>query len=191
LNLIEFDFYSFDSNPSPVTVPGPAHQCRLSPVPTPVVCLSCECRGRAAAGHTAPRPQRRPHAPPPPPRCHVAPLVDRPPLPAVSPIMGAPSPPCPLFSFPSHPPSSLSSASCSCRPTGLPPPRHLRTVAPLSPLLDRDSPPLSPPPAAGLIDSLPGHRSSATALEHRRIGPFSLPHRRRLSPVRTPPPHLA
>jgi hypothetical protein len=37
----------------------------------------------------------------------------------------------------------------------------------------------------------PGHRSSAIASEHRRAAPFSPPHHRQPSPVRTPPSHLA
>jgi hypothetical protein len=58
-------------------------------------------------------------------------------------------------------------------------------------LLYHASPPSSPPPAAGLIDTLAGHRSSAAALERRHARPFSLPHHRWPSPVRTRPPHLA
>jgi hypothetical protein len=42
-------------------------------------------------------------------------------------------------------------------------------------LLDHASPPSSPPPTVGLIDALPDHRSSTTALEHRRAGPFLRP----------------
>jgi hypothetical protein len=95
-------------------------------------------RGRATTGDTtrpttmpAPRPSPTPHR-------RVAPPVGRPPFPAMSLIKGAPSPPRPLATFCLSPPvlpcerppersvaPLLSSpASCSLRPTGLPPPCH-------------------------------------------------------------------
>jgi hypothetical protein len=144
--------------------------------------------------------------PSPTPRRRVAPPTGYPPLPAVSPIKGHPIAVAPPFSFPSRPPLPACTRALRhppplfpwphvragrpnyCRCAIFTPPRHsppspcpLGELCPLPslPLLDHASPPLSPPPAAGLIDTLPGHRSSTTALE------------RRPSLVRTPPPHLA
>jgi hypothetical protein len=127
------------------------------------------------------------------------------PFPTTHPFLFPPSLP-PLQAHHDHPvaPSSLSLASCPRRLIGLPLSRCLHATVPFSPLpsvsftvprcpslLDCASPPLSPPLAVELIDALPIHRSSIAALECHRTGPFSPPHQRRPSPVRTPLPHLA
>jgi hypothetical protein len=166
-----------------------------------------KCHGRAAAEHVAPPDHRAGPTP-----SHGSPLrgAARSPSPtphhvsykgcpvtAMNPLF------LPLSSYlmsmrliTLSPPSSLSSASFPPRPTGIPPLCHCppsvsSTVPHHWPLLDRASPPPSPPPAAGLVDALPGHRSSATALERRRAGLFSLPHCHWPSLVRTPLPHFA
>jgi hypothetical protein len=172
------------------------------------VCTTHECHDRAAAGHALPPDCR---TAPPPPRLDTAWHCSQPvPHPRRVAYKGCPiaiaSPPfiSTLVLQQSITASSLSSASCLRRPTGLPLPHRLHTAVPLffPPSVSSTTPPssdpfgphltsLSSPPAAGLIDALPGHRSSAVALERRRAGPFSPPHCCWLSSVRTPPHHLA
>jgi hypothetical protein len=79
----------------------------------------------------------------------------------------------------------------SCRHTIVAPPWWALPCPWCPPLLDHASPPPSPPPATGLVDALPGHWSSATALERHRVGSFPPPHHRQPSLVRTPLPHHA
>jgi hypothetical protein len=141
-------------------------------------CTAREHRGRAAAGHTAP-PDRRaaPHASLPRGAAHGPS-----PTSVASPIKGAPSPP-PLFfplssylagarssnlsSPPLIPQPRVSADELDCHrhaifmlPCHCPPAPHLPS------LLDRASPPPSSPPALGLVDTLPVHRSSAAVLGH-------------------------
>jgi hypothetical protein len=122
----------------------------------------------------AAQPLRWPHAPTPRRLWPVPPVT--------SPINGASSPPCPPLLFP------LLSSLVSARPST---PSPLLVCPCRPPLLVRASPSPLPPPAAGLVDALPSHQSSAAAMECCRAGPFSPPHHHRPSSVRTPPPHLA
>jgi hypothetical protein len=88
-----------------------------------------ERRGRAAASHTAP-PDRGAGPTSPTPRRCVAPPVAHPPLPVVPPFLFPQVLPREHAPEQYIAPSSLSSASCPRRPTGLPSPRRLRAAAP-------------------------------------------------------------
>jgi hypothetical protein len=152
----------------PGTVAGPTGLSPPSPISAPVVHRPRAPRPGRCRPRRVARPPPWPHAPT--PRRHMAPLVARPPPLTVSPIKGAPSLPHPSFLSPlllprerapehSIAPSSLSSASCPPRPHRLP-------------LLDRASSPPSPHQAAGVIDALPSHRSSAAAWNATALGCF-------------------
>jgi hypothetical protein len=166
-------------------MPGPSHQ-RRPPL------FWCQSRGWAAANHAAPLDRR---VGPTPPRLAAAWHHPWPVPHHFTPLLSPLVLPHERARAPRPPPSPLSVTLCPRPPdrtiaaaAALPflSPLVSSPVLPSSALLDRASPPPSPP----LVVRPRRCPTRPPELCHR-VGPFSLPHRCRPSPIRTPLPHLA